>query len=402
MIFSKLFRSKSKNKYEREDYEEEQARTRYASLDADVLSRPEPLRDDTSSQHYVVDLCEQMIDASRELESTREEYQLVTNYLNDVQTLEDMPKEQKAPLVEYATHVAKLDTQRSEFLQTEHKLSETQFAQMQEAENELPDVIKRLKANETYLDAIRKDLSYLEGEKLEWSMLRSDARHQQKVMRKMSVYLLSLFAAAAVLFAILALVLRQNTQIPMMIAAALVAVLGVYILVKYQNAGQDIRRADVNRNHAISLENHVKIKYVNIKNAVDYTCEKYHARDSRDLEHIYELYQEEVREREKLRKTSDELEYYSRQLVLALRERHFYDASVWINHANAIIDSREMVELKHDLIARRQKLRSQIEYNINTIAEMKQEAMRYVSSLGTNGPQVQQIIHKIEEISASL
>ena len=79
-----------------------------------------------------------------------------------------------------------------------------------------------------------------------------------------------------------------------------------------------------------------------------------------------------------------------------------YDAKAWINHANAIVDSRELVELKHDLITRRQKLRARMEYSMNSISQMKQEAYRNINQLGNNRYQIEQIIRKIEAMNPSL
>lgn len=353
-------------------------------------------------QRSVVGLCEQMVDLSRDLDEVKQEYQVVTSYLNDIQMLEEMSEEMKAPIVECASRVSALDRERTEFLKTERRLSDTQFAQMQEAEDELPDIIRRLSGNESDLDKIKKDLSRLEGEKLEWAMQKSESERQQKILRKMSVYLLVIYPTLLALFLLLFFLMEKKIRIPVMVSTALAAAIGVYIFVKYQDATQDIGQAQANRNKAITLENHVKIKYVNIKNAVDYTCEKYHVRDSRDLTYLYEQYQEELKEKEKLRRTSDDLEYYRSQLVRLLREKRLYDAQVWTGHANAIIDSREMVELKHELITRRQKLRAQIEYNVNTIADIKKEALRHVAAMEKDGLAVRPIIKKIEDISASL
>ena len=125
----------------------------------------------------------------------------------------------------------------------------------------------------------------------------------------------------------------------------------------------------MNRNHAISLENHVKIKYVNIKNAVDYTCEKYHARNSQELEYVFEQYQDEAREKEKFRKTSDDLDYYSKSLIQYLMRLRMYAARVWINHP---------------------------------IADMKKEARKNVDRIGNCGPQIEAIIRKIESINPVL
>ena len=60
-------------------------------------------------------------------------------------------------------------------------------------EENLPGVIRRLKANEADLDAIKRNMAYLEGKKLEWSMQRSDSAKVQKVTRTAACYLLAVF-----------------------------------------------------------------------------------------------------------------------------------------------------------------------------------------------------------------
>ena len=45
-----------------------------------------------STGFQVVDTCEQMIDAAREFEDAKEEYALVTNYLTDIEKIENMEK----------------------------------------------------------------------------------------------------------------------------------------------------------------------------------------------------------------------------------------------------------------------------------------------------------------------
>ena len=67
--------------------------------------------------------------------------------------------------------------------------------------------------------------------------------------------------------------------------------------------------------------------------------------------------------------------------------------------ANALVDSREMVELKHELLTRRQKLRARMEYSAGSIHEMKGEALKNMSKLGNNAYQLEQIIRKIEAMN---
>ena len=397
MFLSKIF-GRRKEKYDAQDYDQSE----YAKLQTESIVEELNLSDEAQAKRYVIDLCEQMIAASRELEDARSEYDLVTYYLTDIQIIEELTEAERAPILDCAMHVAKLDRERNEFLKTKRKLTETQFAQMQEEEDNLPGIIRRLRDNERYMDAVKKDLTYLEGQKLQWAILRNESVQAQKNLGRAARYLLVLTATVFAMILAGAWYFQFDSALPLTIAAFVAVLAGTYVLVRYQDAAKDIRRADVNRNHAISLENHVKIKYVNIKNAVDYTCEKYHARNSQELEYVFVQYQDEAREKEKFRKTSDDLDYYSKSLVQYLTRLRMYDARVWINHANAIVDSREMVELKHNLIERRQKLRARMEYQIQTISDMKKEARRNIDRIGNCGPQIESIIRKIESINPAL
>ena len=397
MFLSKIF-GRRKEKYDAQDYDQSE----YAKLQTESIVEELNLSDEAQAKRYVIDLCEQMIAASRELEDARSEYDLVTYYLTDIQIIEELTEAERAPILDCAMHVAKLDRERNEFLKTKRKLTETQVAQMQEEEEHLPGIIRRLRDNERYMDAVKKDLTYLEGQKLQWAILRNESVQAQKNLGRAARYLLVLTATVFAMILAGAWYFQFDSALPLTIAAFVAVLAGTYVLVRYQDAAKDIRRADVNRNHAISLENHVKIKFVNIKNAVDYTCEKYHARNSQELEYVFEQYQDEAREKEKFRKTSDDLDYYSKSLVQYLTRLRMYDARVWINHANAIVDSREMVELKHNLIERRQKLRARMEYQIQIISDMKKEARRNIDRIGNCGPQIESIIRKIESINPAL
>jgi hypothetical protein len=249
---------------------------------------------------------------------------------------------------------------------------------------------------------VKKDLAFLEGKKLEWSMQKGDAKQLQDVLRHAIVILCVLFATVMVLLTVLMVYMGTDLRLGLTIAGFVAAVAGTYILVRYQEASREIRQADVNRNHAITLENRAKIKYVNSKNAVDFTCEKYHVRNADELQYFYELYQEEARQQEKFRQTSDDLAYYSKSLVQYLTRLRMYDARVWINHANAIVDSRELVGLKHNLIERRQKIRARMEYGTRSIAKMKQETLNNIDAVGNNRHKVEQIIRKIEEMNPTV
>ena len=134
-------------------------------------------------------------------------------------------------------------------------------------------------------------------------------------------------------------------------------------------------------------------------NAVDYAREKYHVKNAYELKYLWEQYLNEVKEREKFRQTNEDLEYFNTKLVRLLKRYRLYDASVWINQSSALVDKKEMVEVKHNLIVRRQKLRSRIEYNMQNIRERRDEVDRMLRKEHINTPEVRQIINSIDNLS---
>lgn len=386
-LFDWLFRRKKKTQQNIEIQEEE--------------IKPVELKDSVSIKNYVVNLCEQMIDVSKEMDDVRREYDQVTNYLNDITIVEGLEGEQKEQLIEIATQVSKLISARNDYANAEHKISDDTFNQMQELEDEVPAIIRRLMDNEKYLDTVKRDLNRLAGEKIECSVTRHERQEELEYLRRLSIILFGAFGGAALIVAVLSIALKWEL-LPLIIVAFLATLAASYIILRMQECNRDIRQCDVNQNYTIALENRVKIKYVNAKNAVDYTCQRFHVRDSRELTYNYESYIEVCKEREKFKQTNEDLDYFNNRLIRILRGLHLYDAKIWINYANALIDPREMVELKHDLFTRRQNLRSRIEYNVNAISEMRTEVDKYIDKMGDKTAQVQAILDKVEELNKAV
>ena len=146
----------------------------------------------------------------------------------------------------------------------------------------------------------------------------------------------------------------------------------------------------------------MKIRYVNANIEVDYTCTRFRVKDSKELTYNYEQYIEVCKERERLKQTNEDLEYFNNRLVRILKGLHLYDAKIWVNYADAVVDPREMVELKHEQFTRRQSLRSRIEYNLSEIFQMQAEVNKYVEKMGDKSEQVRAILQKVEELNRGI
>lgn len=326
------------------------------------------------------------------------EYRRVNSYLSDVELLERLPEEERKKIEETAVNVVQLNSARANFLNSSKKLTDAQFAQMEQEEDAIPAAVKRLSSNESYRDTLERDLKYLEREKSEWHLRKEYLGHQKKRLKNTLYIAIGTVLTAAVLFVIIQLVFNVDMYYGYLglVFLAVAAICGIYL--KLQNDSSEIAAAERNLNKAIQLQNKVKIKYVNIVNAVDYACEKYHVRNSDELNRQWQYYMEAVKEREKYQRTNEDLEYFNGRLVRILNQYRLHDSKVWITQAAALVDPKEMVEVRHGLVGRRQKLRGRIDFNLGAIRELKTEAEKLVDKVGDRKPQIQEILSSIEKL----
>lgn len=366
-------------------------------LETTVLSERD-YKDSTKIEQYVVERLEQMIELTQEIEEEKSEYRMVTSYLGDIQMMEEMPGEERAKIAEVAQNVVQLNAARTEFLNSAKKLSDAQFALLESEEQNVPDAIKRLEGNEQYRDVVERDMKYLEREKSEWVLHKEYLTEQRVRLRNLLYIWVGLSVTAAVVMGILQLMTEIDMYygwIALVFGAAIAIALTYW---KIQDDGVEIAVAERSRNRAVVLLNKVKIKYVNIANAVDYAYERYHVTSAKELNQQWEYYLEAVKEREKYQRTNEDLDYFNGRLVRLLRQYQFYDAQVWVKQALALVDPKEMVEVKHGLITRRQKLRARIEANMEAVRGQRTEAEQLLDKVGSMRPQVEQILETIDKL----
>lgn len=399
MFLDRFFRQRQERKRSEERYQ------RYASKQEEFyLGLPEKNPEDEIAAHReVVESCEQMIELSREIEDARQEFEQVNDYVNDIRKIEALSEEDFRHVRDTAQNIINLHKSKEEFYRMDRKITDSQFTMMQQIEGEIKTVLKRFETNETYLDAVNHDLRYLEGEKMEWDIVRQECVREQTFLRRFSIVLLVLFVAGVVSLFVVGEVFQLNLQLEFMGLFFAAALLGAFVLFKFQDSGREIRRCEVNRNYAITLENRVKFKYVNTKNAIDYTCEKYHVNNSKELAYIYEAYLETVREQDRMRQMNEDMAYYENHLLNVLESFQVKDSESWITNVKALVEEREMEEIKRGLLLRRKKLRDRIQYNIDALGKLRENVEANKEILDEeNREQIEEIVKRIREVNQNL
>ena len=86
-------------------------------------------------------------------------------------------------------------------------------------------------------------------------------------------------------------------------------------------------------------------------------------------------------------------------LVAELKKMGVKDAEIWCTQVQAIIEPKEMVEVRHDLNTRRQKLRSQIDYNTGIMQEFIGELERIRDIREEYTKDVEEVLAKSKEMN---
>lgn len=194
-----------------------------------------------------------MIDTTKTLENEKSEYRVVTSYLKDIQIIEELPEDEAAALRDTANSILTLDQSRSDYLKATKKLTDTQYAQMEQEEETLTESIRTLQANEMYQAAVKRDMNYLEGEKNEWAYYREELMEEQKILRKASYVVFGMVLAFLAVILVLHVALEMDVRILFTILMVAAAASGFFMLYRNQNNTREIKRAEVNMNHAITL-----------------------------------------------------------------------------------------------------------------------------------------------------
>ena len=170
--------------------------------------------------------------------------------------------------------------------------------------------------------------------------------------------------------------LDMDTKAGYLVTAAAAALAITVIYVKHVDARKELHRVETGINKIILLQNKVKIRYVNNTNLLDYLYLKYGVSSAKELMDAWENYQIEKAEREKLRKAELDLDYNQQELLQILKCYQIKDPAIWLHQTEAILDHKEMVEIRHNLIIRRQSLRRRMDYNKEVVAGGSQKEIK--------------------------
>lgn len=352
------------DEYEDEDWEEEKS-----SRDIDFSNREQ--RND-----YVRNCLEKMAEATKELENLNFEYNMVTSYLKDMEEIEALPQEESEQLKDCAKRVSLLQERKTDFMGRPRRITDEKYRMVERMEDQVEEGFNKITEAENYQELIRKDLSRLDGEKHAYLYRKSEVMRVISDTRGMAIICVTALGLCVLLLLFLHFFLDMDTRLGYLLTAGATAVVITLIYVKHMDARRELKRVETGINKIILLQNKVKIRYVNNTNLLEYLYMKYGVSSGKELSQLWENYKLEREEREKFRRAEIDLDYSEQELLQILKCYQVQDPAIWLHQTEAILDPKEMVEIRHNLIIRRQSLRRRMDYNREMVAGPSQRDIK--------------------------
>ncbi len=325
---------------------------------------------------YINRLYDGIREAKRQCEDIKVEYAQVTSYLKDIQLMDQALPEERAIMQEAANAIVELTQEREKLRHRKYKFTDAQKTAMENFEHKAAGDIVKLKEYEDYQIKVKNDLRQLDSEKKLLLSDKADIIRSQNTLRLVSKVLGIILFMFGVLLLTVLLVFQADIRVPFLATVAFAFVVALVITIEARKNRTNMVIVERKCNRAIFLANRVKIKYFNNVRTIDYMCSKYRVRNATELEFVYDQYCKAKREWARQREDAFLLNEKNEILVAELANLGVKDKEIWFHQAKAIVDPREMVEVRHDLNERRQKLRGQIDYNNGIMQDFLNELER--------------------------
>ena len=321
----------------------------------------------TSVEH----ICEQMVICEQRIESAKKELDAVNGYINDIIAIENMDEPIKGNVEYYARRIITLREDKKSLKQHSTKIPESKYIYMQRHEDEIKDILKEMYDDEQESQRLKTDLHHIEGEKIGLKQEKKEALAKLNTIKSLTK--IGAIAASAILAMLVWAQFNSRTDYIMWIYMVVILTLvgGTIIVANHQETVSFLRLTERKLNKAIGLLNKYKLLYVNVQSRLEYKYEAHGVKSSHELNDLWRLFINAKKEHEAFHLNSDNTFKSVEGLITELDKLKLYDSSVWPSQVDAIVDGREMAQIRQTLNVRRQKLKQSINFNTNTLENCK-------------------------------
>ena len=331
------------------------------------------IHNDEERKKYVSASFMQMKEIASDIDDLRLEYEAITSYLNDCDEIDKLPEEIRLPIEDAANDILTIKANKEKYYLEKPLMDEALYEKMDKIDDECEEIIAKIKDAEEFQGKIKSDLKKVEGEKQAYYYRRAEMNSMLKNTIGILVIASVAFVICMLLLLVLALTLDFDVKIGFLLTVTIIIFVYSFLFLKGNDLRKESNKLDKTIIKIIQLQNSVKIRLVNNTNLLDYLYIKYDVDSSKELKKDYEVYLEERHRREQYEQANKELPMAKRRLLSLLKNLQLNDPVSWTHTPEAIVDRKELVEIRHEMIGRRQKIRDQIEENTKNAEAIKDE-----------------------------
>ena len=245
-----------------------------------------------------------------------------------------------------------MNKERNRYHNTAYDISDIQYRLFEQYEMQLPKELASVKEAEHYQVSIEEDIKHLDNEKQSILDEEDDIISKQSFLRGIAITTFIVILLLFVLFAVLSSSTKASLSLPFLLTVLMGMASALYIFMEARKNTYDIKVVQLKLNKVIMLSNKVVIKSVNNRNHLDYIYSKYMVDDYKQLKEKWEQYIKLKDDNKRYQDNTQLLEFYNDILIKELRKYQIADPKSGYTKPTAIIDSREMVEVRHRLNVR--------------------------------------------------
>ena len=335
----------------------------------DILGRQ--IDDKEERKKYVSSSLMQMKELSSEIDNLRNEYNVVTGYLNDCDEIDRLPADIGRTIDETVQNILKIREEKNRYFLEEPLIDDVTFEKTERIADEMPEAYDKIADAEDFQIKIKNDLKRVENEKQSFMYRRAELNAFINNITGILVIATTAAIICMVLLLIMMALFEMDVKVGFLLTVTILIAVYCFIFLKGYDLKKELKRIDKTMIKIIGLQNTVKIRLVNNTNLLDYLYIKYDIYSSDELKERYDLYLREKERREKYEKASVDLPAAKRELLMRLKKLPLKDPMLWVHSPEALVDKNERVEMRHELISRRQKIRSQIDENTAEAEKIK-------------------------------
>lgn len=394
-IFSRK-KNKEKNLFE-ESFVKHDNTTEDEEEFAKAIFEKNQLRNNEQKLAYVEGCCDQMVSFSKQIEEAKKELSVVEKQIEDVEKIENLRGPIKENLEKQVNRILNLKKDKTSYKKYTSQIPDKMYEFINTHEEEMPEILKNMKDNEDECQAIKTDLHMIDGEKSSLKYDRKSYQRKLKLVRRLLIITLCTVVIVTGILLADIYVKGSDHRIFMYLTIMIGLILIALVLVINQIVASRLMLTERKIGKAIGMTNKYKLRYVNSKASLDYIYSVYEVHNAYELSNMWQLYINAKKEKEAYFKMSEKLYKAVEEFTNIINKLRLHDPSLWNYQLGAIIDDKEMRDMKDKLEKRKNQLVKIIESNEEHMEKQKSKVKRVLERDPSIAKEVMDIIDKKEK-----